>query len=208
MGNDRAVRGRPLAGKRPTAKARIYSYVLKGENRIPGVDLDPLEARSKQEVYTIVKTYIDGSVTAKAMENAKQALEDFPDLKSMVGLYGYNGPMCLKALKEAEQLGNVKVVAFDEHKETLDAIEAGHVYATVVQDPFQYGYEAVRILTALASDKPHSIPYAGSGVLYLKSMTVKQDNLAKFPRAGLKNAGPVSRNDRCMKKQLRGKRRY
>jgi ribose transport system substrate-binding protein len=130
--------------------------------------------------YTVVQTYLDGSVPAKAKENSTQALSDYPDLDCMVGLYGYNVPMCLEALEAADKLGQVKVVAFDQFKETLDGIEKGYVFAAVAQDPFQYGYEAVRLLVGLAKKQPHKIPFAGRGETYLQCLPVTKENLDEF----------------------------
>ncbi len=162
--------------------------VLKGQDRTPGVSLDPVEGEIVAGDYTIVATYLDGSVPAKGKENAKLALEEHPDLDCMVGLYGYSAPMCLETLKEADKVGDIKVVAFDDFDATLKGIEDGHVFATVVQDPFQYGYEAVRLLVTLSQEKPHSIPYAGTGALYLPCQSVQQENLAAFRAKQVKHS--------------------
>jgi ribose transport system substrate-binding protein len=43
-----------------------------------------------------------------------------------------------------------KIVGFDEDTVTLDGIARGEIVGTVVQDPFNYGYESVRLLAMLA----------------------------------------------------------
>src|SRR5262245_9742500 len=64
----------------------------------------------------------------------------------MVGLWAYNPPAILSALKDSkDRLGKVKVVGFDENEDTLKGIADGHIYATVVQDPFGFGYQSVRL---------------------------------------------------------------
>ncbi|MGI9427316.1 MAG: substrate-binding domain-containing protein, partial [Bythopirellula sp.] len=99
--------------------------VLKDETRTPGLDLDPIDGKIEAGKYTIVKTYLDESDPDKAKANAALALEEHPELNCMVALYGYNGPMCLQALKAADKLGQVRVVAFDDHEETLAGVEQG-----------------------------------------------------------------------------------
>jgi ribose transport system substrate-binding protein len=154
--------------------------VLKDETRTPGLDLDPIEGKIEAGKFTIVKTYLDQSDPDQAKANATLALNEHPELSCMVALYGYNGPMCLKALAEADQLGQVKIVAFDDHQETLDGVEQGHVFATVVQDPFQYGYEAVRLLKHLSQNKPNVIPFAGRGVIYFPCLAIRKENLGEL----------------------------
>jgi ribose transport system substrate-binding protein len=57
--------------------------------------------------------------------------------------------------------GQVKVVGFDENLQTLDGIADGRVHATVVQDPFGFGYESVRIMAGLAKGDESVLPPKG-----------------------------------------------
>ena len=71
---------------------------------------------------------------------------------SMVGLYAYNPKaniLAYRAMKE-KQFADIKFVGFDEDSVTLDAIAKGDIVGTVVQDPFEYGYQAVKVLAAAA----------------------------------------------------------
>jgi ribose transport system substrate-binding protein len=82
----------------------------------------------------------------------------------MVGLYAYNPPAILEGIKTNSMTGQVKVIGFDEDWDTLKAIAAGTIEATVVQDPFGYGYKSVEVLAAVArGDKSKvlkdAIPY-------------------------------------------------
>lgn len=165
---------------RENSKLRRQGFIdaLKGENRRPGDDLDPLGEPITAGPYTIVATYLDGGINETAKANALRVLEDDTDLKAMVGLYGHNAPMCLAALKEAGKLGEVQVVAFDGHKDTLAAIEAGHAAGTVVQEPYQYGFESVRILVALANGEFQ--PHAGRGSFNIPCVTVTASNVAEL----------------------------
>jgi len=99
--------------------------------------------------YTILDTRVDGFDFAKAKADASDAISKYPDLDCMVGLFAYNPPLCLEAVKEADKLDTIKIVGFDEDQTTLQGIIDGEIFATVVQDPYMYGYEAVRVLTEL-----------------------------------------------------------
>lgn len=104
----------------------------------------------KNEKYTILGTRTDQFDFAQAKSLPEDTLTKNPDVDCMVGLFAYNPPYILEALKGAGKIGEVKVVGFDEDDATLQAIVDGQCYGTVVQDPYRYGYESVRILAALA----------------------------------------------------------
>ena len=46
----------------------------------------------------------------------------------MVGLFAYNSPACIDAIKEADKLGQIKICGFDEQDALLQAITDGHAY--------------------------------------------------------------------------------
>ena len=86
----------------------------------------------------------------------------------MVGLFAYNPPLCLEAVKEAGKVGKIKIVAFDEDDTTLQGIVDGEIFGTVVQNPYMYGYDSVRILAALArNEKLEDALKATKGTLLL-----------------------------------------
>ena len=64
----------------------------------------------------------------------------------------------LKALEQTNKLGKIKVVGFDANDETVAGIEKGHVYASIVQDAYNIGYSAVRILADAAKGDSRRCP--------------------------------------------------
>ncbi len=115
----------------------------------------------KNAKYTILDTRTDQLDSGKALSQAQDAIAKYPDLACMVGLFEYNPPQCLSAVKDAGKLGKIKIVGFDENAATLQGIIDGHVYGTVVQNPYMYGYESVRILAALAKGDTSVLPKQG-----------------------------------------------
>src|SRR2546429_9534868 len=73
----------------------------------------------------IIDTRTDDTDTVRAKSNAADTLVKYPDVKALVGLWSYNGPAILNALKDAQKVGKVKIVCFDEADETLAGIEDG-----------------------------------------------------------------------------------
>jgi ABC-type sugar transport system substrate-binding protein len=62
---------------------------------------DPNDAVIEGGKYTIVGTKLDNFDKAKAKQNAQDAISKYPDLGCMVGLFAYNPPLCLQAIREA-----------------------------------------------------------------------------------------------------------
>src|SRR5207244_6526779 len=96
--------------------------------------------------YKLVKVFThQPEGQTKAVQNASDALIQLGNESNvcLVGLWAYNPPAILTAVKDADRLGTVKIVGFDENPVTLKGVEDGHIFATVVQDPFNFGYESV-----------------------------------------------------------------
>ncbi len=141
---------------------------------------DLVQKAGKYEVLGVRTDQFDKS-TAKS--NAADALTAQPDLACMVGLYAYNTPAILEALRQAGALGKVAVVGFDEQEATLQGVADGHVFGTVVQDPYEYGYRSVAVLKALAAGDASAIP--ADKWLKIPAKTVRRGDVEAF-RADMK----------------------
>ncbi len=111
--------------------------------------------------WILLDTRTDQADVARARQNAEDALIRHPGLDGMVGLWSYNTPAILGALRDAGRLGEIQVVAFDEEEETLQGIADGYVHGTVVQQPYEFGYQSVRILSAVVRGEDPGIPEDG-----------------------------------------------
>jgi ribose transport system substrate-binding protein len=125
-----------------------------------------------------VRTDDVDDVRAKA--NAADTLVRYPDLKGLVGLWSYNGPAILNAVREAGKVGTVKIVAFDEADETLAGISAGAIEATVVQQPFEFGYQAIHKLAQATRGDRSFIP--ASKQIIVPTLVVNRGNVEAFTR--------------------------
>ena len=139
---------------------------------------DPPGQVLENEKYSIMGTLTDQFDRAKAKANAEDAMSRFPDLAAMVGLFAYNPPLILEAVRQAGRAGEITVIGFDEADQTLQAIQDGIMYGTVVQDPYRYGYESVRVLAALVKGDRSVIP--ASGFLDIPARQIRRDNVAEF----------------------------
>jgi len=122
----------------------------------PGNELgatDPANASGlKVGKYTLVETRTDGAKESVCQERAEDVLSREPDLAVLVGLWEYNPPALLRAVRSSKNATKPAIVGFDENYDTLEAIRSGEIIGTVVQDPFNFGYESVKILSHMVRD--------------------------------------------------------
>lgn len=91
----------------------------------------------------IVDIRTDGGDQTKAKANAEDTLSKYPDIDLLVGLWAYNTPQIYNAVKSAGKEGQVKIVGFDEDQQTLKGIKEGTILGTVVQQPYEFGYQSI-----------------------------------------------------------------
>jgi ribose transport system substrate-binding protein len=101
----------------------------------------------------ILPVFLDGTDRAKAKKNVEDALARYPDLILTIGLWSYNGPSIAGAIRASSRKDKPAIVAFDEDEETLKAVEDGVIYATIVQKPFEFGYQSMKLLKDIADGK-------------------------------------------------------
>src|SRR5215203_2149528 len=128
----------------------------------------------------IIDVRTDNTDRVRAKANAADSLVNNPDLAGMVGLWAYNGPAILSAVKEANKTDKVKIVAFDEQDETLSGIKAGAIYATVVQQPFEFGYRSMELMAKILSGDRSQIP--ATKQIFVPTIAVKKDGVEEFTK--------------------------
>jgi ribose transport system substrate-binding protein len=101
----------------------------------------------------ILPVFLDGTDRAKAKKNVEDALARYPDLVLTIGLWSYNGPSLAGAIRASSRKDKPAIVAFDEDEETLKAVEDGLIYATIVQKPFEFGYQSMKLLKDIVDGK-------------------------------------------------------
>ena len=96
----------------------------------------------------------------------------------MVGLWAYNGPAILSAVRDAGKIGKVKIVCFDEDDETLSGIKEGAIYATVVQQPFEFGYRSIQMMAKILGGDRSMIPEGKQ--IFVPTKQIKRENVEAF----------------------------
>src|SRR5690349_19255067 len=129
---------------------------------------------------SIIDVRTDNTDLVRAKANAADSLVNNPDLAGMVGLWAYNGPAILSAVKQANKTDKVKIVAFDEQDETLSGIKDGSIYATVVQQPFEFGYRSMELMSKILNGDKSQVP--ASKQIFVPTKAIKKDNVDQFTK--------------------------
>ena len=101
--------------------------------------------------YKLIATKTDESKQEVCQAHAEDLLNKRPKVGCLVGLWEYNPPALLRAVKGSGK--SVPIVAFDENDQTLAGVADGSVVGTIVQDPYQFGYQSIKVLAALVKSK-------------------------------------------------------
>ncbi|MEQ8208951.1 MAG: substrate-binding domain-containing protein [Lacipirellulaceae bacterium] len=168
--------------------AVFISNLTKSNTKERKLGYEEAEVKANQKVdndgdgpnWETVVYAIDEGSEAKTKENLAKALEENPDLDCVVGMNGYHGALLLQALKEAGKLGELKIIAFDAAEETLDGVAEGNIHATIAQDPYLYGYEAVRMLASLHNGHESQLPLVGGGAVNVLTQAIGKDDVEGF----------------------------
>jgi len=159
-------------------KIMVFVGVLDAENarqRYQGLK----EALAGSNI-SIIDVRTDNTDRVRAKANAADTLVNNPDIAGMVGLWSYNGPAILSAVKEANKVDKVKIVAFDEEDPTLSGIKEGAIYATVVQQPFEFGYKSMTLMAKILDGDRSQIP--ASKQIFVPTKAVKKDTVDQFTK--------------------------
>ncbi len=159
------------------AGGRIMLFVGKRDAQNAMDRLQGIKQELAGSNVSIIDVRTDDTDPVRAQKNAEDTLVKYPDVACLVGLWSYNGPAILNAVKDGGKAGKVKIVCFDEEADVLDGVADGTVYGTVVQQPFEFGRQAItRMAQYLRGDKQ---ALAG-GRLIVPTLSVTKDNVAEF----------------------------
>ncbi len=159
LGTDNVVAGRELGraaqGLKPDG-ARYATFVgLKGAaNAVERIDGF---AEGAGKSFQSVQSVADGGDPERARTNVRDALDQHPEINMLVGIWSYNTPAIVGIVKELKVRDKVTVVGFDADPPTIDGMQQGFVDVIVVQNPYEMGYQGVRILKALIEDDQGTI---------------------------------------------------
>ncbi|ONG46194.1 ABC transporter substrate-binding protein [Pseudoroseomonas deserti] len=184
IGTDNVAAGREAGKQMKRAlpqggKAMLFVGTMDADNareRVQGIR----EELQGSEI-GIVDIRTDESDIARAKRNVEDVLARYADINLLVGLWAYNTPQIYQAVKGAGREGRVKIVGFDEDALTLRGVADGTIESTVVQQPYEFGYQSmIGMVKVLAGDKSF-IP--ASKQIIIPTRIIDKSNVADFQKS-------------------------
>ena len=126
----------------------------------------------------IIDTRTDDTDRVRAKANVLDTIGKYPAVAALVGLWSYNGPAIVNAVKEANKIGAIKVVCFDEEDETLQGLRDGIIFSTVVQQPYEFGYQAIKLMDKVTGGDKSVIP--ADKKIIVPTLAISKDNVEEF----------------------------
>ncbi|UDL96089.1 sugar-binding protein [Lichenihabitans sp. PAMC28606] len=150
---------------------------------LPGADnarerVEGIKAGIAGTKITMVDVRADDIDQARAKRNVEDTLTANPDINCMVGIYSYNTPQIYQALKEGGKLGQITVIGFDEDPITLGGVKEGTIAGTVVQQPYEWGYQGMKDMAKVIEGDSSVVP-AGK-LMIIPTKLIEKDNVDAF----------------------------
>ncbi len=109
-----------------------------------------------------------------ATQKAENLLISHPNLKGFFGVSAPGAPGAARAVKDANKVGKVIVVGFDDTPECRAYIQEGVIQATVAQRPFDMGYRAIKVLVEANKGNKPKTKIIDTGVLVITKDNLKE----------------------------------
>lgn len=137
-----------------------------------------IEEALKGSQVQILDTRTDETDRARAKANVEDAIVKTPDIACLVGLWSYNGPAILNAVRGANKVGKIKIVCFDEEDETLAGVQDGAIEGTIVQQPFEFGYRSITLMAKSLRGDRAAVP--ASKQIFIPTLQIQKANVEEF----------------------------
>lgn len=183
LGADNRAAGRQageLIKKALPQGGKIMVFVGKREVQNARERFEGLKESLQGSKVEIIDLLTDDADAGRARENAYQTLKKYPDIAGMVGLWSYNGPAILQALRPEGKTGQIKIVCFDDDRATLAAIKEGTIFGTVAQQPFEYGYQAVQMAAKILRGDRSVVPE--SKTILIPTVVIQKNNVDEYSK--------------------------
>ena len=150
---------------------------------LPGADnarerIDGVKETIKGSKIELVDVRADDIDQTRAKRNVEDTITARPEINCMVGFYSYNTPRIYEALKEAGKLGKVTIIGFDEDAITLGGVKEGTIVGTVVQQPYEWGYQGMKDMAKYLEGDKSFIP--ANHLIIIPTQIIDKGNVDAF----------------------------
>jgi len=127
---------------------------------------------------TLVDVRGDDIDQTRAKRNVEDTLTANPDINCMIGFYSYNTPRIYEALKDAGKLKQVTIIGFDEDPITLGGVKEGTIVGTVVQQPYEWGYQGMKDMAKYLEGDKSFVP--ANKLIIVPTKIIDKSNVDSF----------------------------
>jgi ribose transport system substrate-binding protein len=150
---------------------------------LPGADnarerIDGVKETIKGSKIELVDVRADDIDQTRAKRNVEDTITAHPEINCMVGFYSYNTPRIYEALKEAGKIGKVTIIGFDEDAITLGGVKEGTIVGTVVQQPYEWGYQGMKDMAKYLEGDKSFIP--ANHLIIVPTKIIDKSNVDAF----------------------------
>ncbi|WP_066249962.1 sugar-binding protein [Neobacillus drentensis] len=124
-------------------------YANHQQQRVKGFQ-DAVQGEKGIHIIDVVESEIS---RVHAAEKAYQIIKDHPEVNAFFGTSALDGIGIAQVVDKYVKPGKIYIVGFDALPETLAYIRNGTINATVVQEPYEMGYRAVKMMINLIQGK-------------------------------------------------------
>jgi ribose transport system substrate-binding protein len=159
IGTDNLAGGRELGvaarGLRPDGGNYVTFVGVKtaqnAKERIGGF------AEGAGEKFTELDAMADDLDRTRAKENVRNAIRNHSNLNTLVGIWSYNAPAIVGVVRELNRRKDFTVVTFDAEPIAIVEMTQGNIDAMIVQNPYEMGYQGIRVLEALVQNNQSTL---------------------------------------------------
>jgi len=150
---------------------------------LPGADnarerIEGVKEVIKGTKIELVDVRADDIDQTRAKRNVEDTITAHPEINCMVGFYSYNTPRIYEALKEAGKIGKVTIIGFDEDPITLGGVKEGTIVGTVVQQPYEWGYQGMKMMAKYLEGDKSFIP--ANKLIIIPTKIIDKSNVDAF----------------------------
>jgi ribose transport system substrate-binding protein len=150
---------------------------------LPGADnarerIEGVKETIKGTKIELVDVRADDIDQTRAKRNVEDTITAHPEINCMVGFYSYTTPRIYEALKEAGKIGKVTIIGFDEDPITLGGVKEGTIVGTVVQQPYEWGYQGMKMMAKYLEGDKSFIP--ANKLIIIPTKIIDKSNVDAF----------------------------
>ncbi|WP_240338322.1 sugar-binding protein [Peribacillus alkalitolerans] len=111
------------------------------------------DALKKEKGIRIITVKESDISRVRAAEKTHQILQDYPEVNAFFGTSALDGIGIAQVVEKYQMRKSITIIAFDTLPETINYIKQGIINATVVQEPYEMGYQSVEMMIDIKEGK-------------------------------------------------------